>query len=81
VLSTITVPGGEITVGPMISPNNLWKAFGIAIAILFVATLIYDGIVAHNRRIARIVGRNIAHIALMLTVVFVLVFFKGGMVN
>ena len=81
VLSTNAVPGGEITVGPVIAPNNLWKAFGIAIAILFVATLIYDGVIAHNRRIARIVGRNLAHIALMLAVLFALIFFKAGVIS
>lgn len=81
VLSTIVVPGGEITVSPIIAPNNLWKAFGIAIALLFTATLIYDGIIAHNRRVARIVGKNLAHIALMLIVVFVLIFFKGGVIS
>lgn len=81
VLSTIVVPGGEITVSPIIAPNNLWKAFGIAIALLFMVTLVYDGIVAHNRRVARIVGKNLAHIALMLVVVFVLIFFKGGVIS
>lgn len=81
VLSTIVVPGGEITIGPVIAPNNLWKAFGIAVAILFVFTLIYDGVVAHNKRVARIVGRNLAHIALMLAVLFALIFFKAGVIS
>lgn len=81
VLSTIAVPGGEIMVGPVISPNNLWKAFGIAVAILLVATLVYDGIIAHNRRVARIVGRNLAHIAIMLAVLFALIFFKSGVIS
>ncbi|MCA9369250.1 hypothetical protein KC721_03045 [Candidatus Woesebacteria bacterium] len=81
VLSTIVVPGGEISVGPMIAPNNLWKAFGIAVALLLLFTLTYDGLIAHNRRIARIVGKNLAHLALFLIVLYVLIFFRGGVIS
>ena len=81
VLSTIVVPGGDIARSPIISPNNMWKAFGIAVALLLISTLAYDGVVAHNKRLARIVGQNVAHIMLFLVVIFVLLFFKGGVIS
>ena len=81
VLSTIALPVGESAVNPLIAPNNLWKAFGISVALLLITTLIYDALVVHNTKVARIVGRNTAHIALFLVVIFVLLFFKTGVIS
>ncbi len=81
VLSTIAVPTGELLGSPIITPTNLWRAFGIAMALLFIFTLLYDAIIAYNKRIARIVGKNFAHIILFSVVIYVIIFFKAGVIS
>ncbi len=62
------------------SPLNLTRAFFLVVVLLIILTLLYDSLVASNRKYERLVGQNFAHIALLVTVAFLLVFFKGGVV-
>lgn len=62
------------------SPLNLTRAFFLIVVLLIVLTLIYDSLVASNRKYDRLVGQNFAHVALFVTVAFLLVLFKGGVV-
>jgi hypothetical protein len=62
------------------SPLNLTRAFFLVVVLLIILTLLYDSLVASNRKYERLVGQNFAHVALMITVAFLLVLFKGGAV-
>ncbi len=64
---------------PLFSPLQLSKAFFLGMLLLLIAVLSYDMIVSHNRNTIRLVGKNLAHIALFLTVAFLVIFFKGGL--
>lgn len=62
------------------SPLNLTKTFFLLVVLMIVLTLAYDSFVASNRKYERLVGQNFAHLALFVTVAFLLVLFKGGSV-
>jgi len=62
------------------SKLNLTRTFFLTVVLLIVLTLIYDSFVASSKKYQRLVGQNFAHIALLLTVAFLLVLFKGGVV-
>ncbi len=62
------------------SPLNLTRAFFLIVVLLIILTLLYDSLIAANHKYERLVGQNFAHIALLVTVAFLLVFFKGGVV-
>ncbi len=64
----------------ILSKLNLTRSFFLLVVLLIVLTLIYDSLIAHNQKYQRLVGQNFAHVALMLTVAFLLVLFKGGSV-
>ena len=66
---------------PLINPLQITKAVFLSIVIMIVFTLIYDGVLSQNYNTIRIVGNNLAHIILFMTVAFLLIFFKGGMVK
>lgn len=62
------------------SKLNLTRTFFLIVVLLIVLTLVYDSFVASSKKYQRLVGQNFAHIALLLTVAFLLVLFKGGVV-
>lgn len=63
-----------------LSKLNLTRSFFLMVVLLIMLTLIYDSLVAHSQKYQRLAGQNLAHLALMLTVAFLLVLFKGGSV-
>lgn len=65
---------------PFFSPLELTKATVIAVALLLIGTLLYDGMIIANRKTERFVGKNLAHIVLLTMVLFVLIVIKGGAV-
>lgn len=81
VLSTVVVPTGQLQQKTLLAPVYLWKAGTIAIALLLIGTLAYDGLVARQAKLTRIVGNNIGHIALLVVVIFIAVFFKVGSIG
>jgi len=62
------------------SKLNLTRSFFLTVVLLIIFTLMYDSFVASSKKYQRLVGQNFAHIALLLTVAFLLVLFKGGIV-
>lgn len=81
VLSTVVVPTGELQAKTLLAPVYLWKAGTIAIALLLIGTLMYDGLVARQTKLARVVGNNLGHIALLAVVIFIALFFKAGSIG
>ncbi len=81
VLASALVPQGAITVPPLFTPLQLLKAFFLAVIMMIVLTLIYDGWVIGHRSVLRLVGNNLGHLILLLFVMFLLIFFKGGIVG
>lgn len=65
----------------LLTPLQLTKAFFLAVILLVVMTLIYDTFISRNRKTVRMVGKNMGHLMVFGTVAFMLIFFKGGMVN
>lgn len=81
VMGNFLVNRGELQVPPLFSPLQLSKAFFLAILMLLVMTLVYDGLVIGHQRAVRAVGNNVAHILLLLTVAFLVILFKSGAVK
>jgi hypothetical protein len=82
VLAGSIIPAGTLQGSPpLFSPLHLLKASFLSVIILIVLTLVYDALVIGHRRTTRLVGKNLAHIILFVTIAFLLIFFKGGMVE
>ncbi len=81
VLASALVPGGEIESPPLFTPLQLTKAFFLAVIMLIVGTLAYDAVVIGNREATRLVGKNLAHILVLMVVMYLVIFFKGGVVG
>ncbi len=64
----------------ILSKINLTRSFFLIVVLLIILTLIYDAVIASNRKYQRLVGQNFAHITLLITVAFLLILFKGGTV-
>lgn len=70
----------DINTDLVFSKLNLTRTFFLTVVLLIILTLVYDSFVASSKKYQRLVGQNFAHIALLLTVAFLLVLFKGGIV-
>jgi len=68
-------------VPPILSPLHILKAFFLAIILLVILVLVYDTIVVNDRKTVRFVGKNLAHISLFLSVFFLVLLFKSGLVG
>ncbi len=80
-LGSTVLPITVLSTPPLFSPLQLIKAFFLAIIFVLSATLFYDWVIMSNSNSVRLVGKNVAHILLLLTVAFLLVFFKGGIIG
>lgn len=81
ILAQVLVPIGEINPHILFSPVELAKAFSLAVSLMLVFVLTYDLYLSHKRNTVRVVGKNLGHILLFLTVIFLLIFLKGGLVG
>jgi len=81
VLASVLVPGGGIESPPLFTPLQLTKAFFLAVIMLIIGTLSYDTLVIGHRGVTRLVGKNLAHIFILMTVMYLVIFFKGGVVG
>lgn len=81
VLGGGTQPLALLSAAPLLSPLQLSKAFFLAVIIMLVVTLLYDAFVMSHRNTLRLVGKNLAHIMLLLFVAFLLLYFKGGVIG
>lgn len=80
-LGATVLPITTLSAPPLFSPLQLMKAFFLAIIFMLSSTLFYDWVIMGNSNTVRMVGKNFAHILLLLTVAFLLVFFKGGIIG
>lgn len=81
VLAQTVVPQGTLLNGILYSPKHVLRAFFLSIILIVLTILIYDGIVAGHRDSVRLVGKNLAHIMLFLTILYLVIAFKGGVVG
>ncbi len=81
ILGSLVLPTSVLKAPPLFCPLQLIKAFFLAIIFVLSATLFYDWVIMNNSNSVRIVGKNLAHILLFLTVAFLLAFFKGGIIG
>jgi len=80
VLATALIPIGDITPPPLFSPVTLSKAAALAVAFMVLITLVYDWILIRHRRTVRLVGKNLAHVIVILTVIYLVLIFRGGVI-
>lgn len=66
---------------PLFSPLQIVKAFFLAMIFLILGTLTYDTVIVAHSNTVRLVGKNMAHILVLITVAFLVIFFKGGIVG
>lgn len=71
----------NIETPPLFSPLHITKAVFLAMILLVLSVLIYDSVIITQLNTVRFVGKNFAHIALFLTILFLIIFFKGGVVG
>ena len=81
VLAEALVPQGQLSNGILYSPQHVLKAFFLSIIIILLSVLLYDGIVAQHRDTVRFVGKNIAHIIFFITIAYLILAFRGGVVG
>ncbi len=80
ILGGVVVPATVLD-SPLISPEQLMKAFFLSMVLLILGVLCYDLAIIESRKTVRFVGKNVAHILLFSVVTFLIVFFKGGIVG
>jgi hypothetical protein len=81
VMSGALVPQGSLTLPPLFTPLQLSKAIVLAVVFMLVTVLVYDSFIVGHLRIARLVGKNIAHVMFLGFVAFLVILFKGGLVG
>jgi hypothetical protein len=63
---------------PIFTPLELTKVIFLAVVMMVILTLVYDSIVIGNKKNMRLVGENLGHIILFISVAFLMIIFKGG---
>lgn len=81
VLAGSSIQGFVPAHSPIYSPLQITKAVFLAMILIIISTLVYDTVIISHRNTVRLVGKNVAHIMLLLCVGFLLLFFKGGMIG
>lgn len=66
---------------PAFTPLMITKALFMGIALLIMFTLAYDVAVVGHRHALRVVGKNLAHFLLLGMVMYLIVFFKAGVIG
>jgi hypothetical protein len=66
---------------PLLSPLYIVKSLVLSLVLLLAGVLAYDALViAHYKHTVRVVGKNLAHCALLLAVAFLVLYFRSGMI-
>lgn len=81
VLAQASVPAGELQTGILYSPKLLLRVVLLSMFCLVLVVLAYDALVIGHRRATRIVGKNLAHIMLLLVAVYLVLVFKTGVID
>lgn len=83
-----TEPDTQVLAGVDAHPSNLlysplyiMKAGFLSLAILLTTILTYDLVIIGNKKSMRVVGNNFAHIMLMLSLILLILFAKGGTIG
>jgi len=71
----------DILPEPNLSPLILVKSLLLSIGVMLMAVLVYDLIMIKEKHVLRIVGKNIAHLLFLGTVMFLIFFFKSGSIG
>ncbi len=66
---------------PEFSPLILVKSLLLSIGVMLVAVLVYDLVMIRKKHALRVVGKNLAHLMFLVTVMFLIFFFKSGSIN
>lgn len=64
----------------IISPIGIMKSLFLGILLIIMTTLVYDFVIVSHARVVRVVGKNMAHVFLFLTVAYLLLYYKGGFI-
>lgn len=81
VLAGISVPVSELTNRPLFTPLQLTKAFFLSLIFLILMTLVYDSFIIGHKDQMRLVGQNMGHIIYFITIAFLLIYFKAGIIG
>lgn len=81
VLAQTVVPQGSLSTSILFSPQHVLKAFFLSMIVILLVVLVYDALVAGHRDSVRFVGKNVAHIMLFVTIMYLIIAFKGGVVG
>lgn len=81
VLAGVVLPQGRIFAPPLFQPLQILKAVFLAVIMLISFALIYDSFMVDNRQIIRLVGHNLGHVLLFITVAYLLISFKAGILG
>jgi hypothetical protein len=65
----------------LLTPLHLTKAFFLAVILLIATTLVYDGVISHNRQALEVFNKNLGHLLVFGTVTFILIFFRSGLIQ
>jgi hypothetical protein len=81
VLASTVVPASDLHTPIFLSPLQMSKIFFLIVIMVISLTLIYDSFIMNNHNTVRLVGKNFAHLALLLVTGFLLLLFKGGVIG
>lgn len=81
VLADLSVQQGSLNRTGIVPPLLLFKAVFLAVLIMLIGTLLYDEYAAVKGNTVRMVGKNLAHIAFLVTIALVIVLWKGGVIK
>jgi hypothetical protein len=81
VLASTVLQSSQLQSSIFFSPLQMSKAFFLAVIFLISTTLIYDSFIMNHYSTVRLVGKNFAHLALLMVTAFLLLLFKGGVIG
>ena len=81
VLAQTTIRYQSIELQPHYSPLILVKSFLFSIGFMLIVVLIYDLLMIQEKHTFRLVGKNLAHLLLLGTVMFLIFYFKAGTIG
>jgi hypothetical protein len=81
VLASRVMPISELQRPIFMSPLQMSKIFFLAVILMIATTLVYDSLIMNHHNTVRLVGKNFAHLAILMVTAFLLLLFKGGMIG
>jgi len=81
VLASTILPVTSLSSSIFLSPLQISKIFFLAVILMIAMTLVYDSFIMNNYSSVRLVGKNLAHLALLFVTAFLLILFKGGVIG